>query len=309
MRIGLMIEGQWGLTWARWAGLLQQAESLGLDCVFRSDHYTIGPPDEDSLETFISLTYAAGHTRRIEFGPLVAPTTFRQPVLTARMASQIDDLSGGRFVLGLGTGWHEREHKQYGIPFYDVATRYAMLEDALEITTRLFATGGPVTYAGKHFSLNGAVLLPRPARKGGPPILIGGNGMQKTLPLAARYANEWNGVHLTVSDYRQRIARMDELLDEIGRPRTAVKRSMMAECTIGRSDAEVRAKLGSTPEAPDKLLDWNRVVGTPSQIVEHISQYADAGMERIMLMWRDQEDFAGLELLASTVLPHFHKDG
>lgn len=306
-RIGLMIEGQWGLTWARWARLLDAAESMGLDCVFRSDHFTIGPPDENSLETFISLTYAADHTRRIEFGPLVAPTTFRHPALTARMASQIDDLSGGRFVIGLGTGWHEREHRQYGIPFYDVPTRYAMLEDALEITRRLFSTDGPVSYQGTHFSLNEAVLHPRPARAGGPPILIGGNGMKKTLPLVARFADEWNGVYLTPSDYRQRITRLNELLDAAGRPRNAVRRSMMTQCIIGRTDAEVQAKLGNSPEASDKLLEWNRVVGTPSQIVDQIGRYADAGLQRIMLMWRDQEDMAGLELLASDVLPHFHK--
>lgn len=306
-RIGLMIEGQWGLTWARWAKLLDAAESLGFDCLFRSDHYTIGPPDEDSLETFISLTWAADHTRRIEFGPLVAPTTFRHPALTARMAAQIDDLSGGRFVLGLGTGWHEREHRQFGIPFHDMPTRYAMLEDALEITRRLFSSDDPVTYSGTRFSLNEAVLLPRPARKGGPPILIGGNGMQKTLPLVARYADEWNGVYLTPSDYRQRIVRLDELLDELGRPRTAIRRSMMTQCIIGHTDAEVQAKLGESPEASDKLLEWNRVVGTPAQVVDQIGRYADAGLQRIMLMWRDQTDLDGLELLAKDVLPVFHK--
>ncbi len=307
IRIGLMFEGQWGLTWARWRKLLDAAESLGFDCVFRSDHFTIGPPDEDSLETFISLTYAADHTRRIEFGPLVAPTTFRHPALTARMAAQIDDLSSGRFVLGLGTGWHEREHRQFGIPFPDIPTRYAMFEDALEITTRLFSTDSPVSYAGKHFSLDEAVLLPRPARAGGPPILIGGNGMKKTLPLAARYADEWNGVYLTATDYAQRIARLNELLDEIGRPRTAVRRSMMTQCIIGSTDAEVQRKLGDSPEAADKLLEWNRVVGTPAQVIDQLGRYADAGLQRIMLMMRDQEDMAAIELLASAVLPHFHK--
>jgi alkanesulfonate monooxygenase SsuD/methylene tetrahydromethanopterin reductase-like flavin-dependent oxidoreductase (luciferase family) len=182
-----------------------------------------------------------------------------------------------------------------------------MLEDALEITRRLFNSDDPVTYSGTKFSLSEAVLLPRPARKGGPPILIGGNGMQKTLPLVARYANEWNGVYLTPSDYRQRIARLDELLDELGRPREAIRRSMMTQCIIGRTDAEVQAKLGESPEASDKLLEWNRVVGTPAQVVEQIGRYADAGLQRIMLMWRDQTDLDGLELLAKDVLPVFHK--
>jgi F420-dependent oxidoreductase-like protein len=305
-RIGLMFEGQWGLTWARWHTLLDAAESLGFDCVFRSDHFTIGPPDEDSLETFISLTYAAEHTRRIEFGPLVAPVTFRHPALTARMGAQIDDLSGGRFVLGLGTGWHEREHRQFGIPFYDVPTRYALFEDALEITRRLFSTEGPVSYSGKHFLLDGAVLLPRPARPGGPPILIGGNGMNKTLPLTARFADEWNGVYLSPDDYRQRITRLDELLDDLGRPRSAVKRSMMTQCIIAATDAEVRSKLARTPGAPEPDTP-SQVIGTPAQVIDQIGRYADAGLQRIMLMLRDQQDMAAIELLASAVLPHFHK--
>src|SRR5262249_41403068 len=117
-QIGLMLEGQAGLNWKRWEHILKAAEEYGYQCVFRSDHFTIDPPDEDSLETYVSLTYAASHTRRIEFGPLVSPTTFRHPTMTVRMAAAIDDLSEGRMILGLGAGWHEREHTQFGIPFY-----------------------------------------------------------------------------------------------------------------------------------------------------------------------------------------------
>lgn len=306
MQIGLMIEGQWGLTWARWQRLLKTAEDLGFQCVFRSDHFTIGPPDEESLETFVSLTYAADHTRRIEFGTLVAPTTFRHPALTARMAAAIDDLSGGRMVLGLGTGWHEREHHQFGIPFHDVPTRFAMLEDALEITTRLFKHDQPVSYQGKHFSLDEAVLLPRPARAGGPPILIGGNGEKRTLPLAARYADEWNAVYLKVSEFRQRNALLDELVTAQGRDPGSLKRSMMTQIVIGADDAAVRAKLGSSPEASDKLTEWNRIIGVPSAVIDQIGAYAAAGAQRLMLMWRDQDDIDGLELLARSVLPTFH---
>jgi F420-dependent oxidoreductase-like protein len=302
-QVGLMIEGQWGLNWERWRNLLQAAEDYGFQCLFRSDHYTIGPPDEDSLETFISLTYAADHTKRIEFGTLVAPTTFRQPVLTARMGAQIDDLSGGRFILGLGTGWHEREHRQFGIPFYDIPTRYEMLEDALEITTRLYKSAEPVTYHGGHFSLNEAVLLPRPLRAGGPPIMIGGNGMKKTMPLAAKYASEWNAVYITVNEYRERAVHLNNLLAQNERDPASFKKSLMTQCIIGKDDAEVKAKLAGEKQPADKLLDWNIIAGTPSQIVEQIGRYSDAGCQRFMLMWKDQTDFAGLELLAKDVLP------
>ncbi|HYO88402.1 MAG TPA: hypothetical protein VER79_07120, partial [Candidatus Limnocylindrales bacterium] len=119
--------------------------------------------------------------------------------------------------------------------------------------------------------------------------------------------DEWNAVYLTPTDYRERIARLNELLDLLGRPRTAVKRSMMTQCVIGATDSEVQTKLGDSPEAADKLLEWNRVVGTPAQVVDQIGRYADAGLQRIMLMMRDQTDLGAIELLASDVLPHFHK--
>lgn len=304
MQIGLMLEGQWGLTWARWRHLLTLAEELNFQCVFRSDHYTIGPPDDDSLETFVSLTFAASHTHRIEFGTLVAPTTFRQPALTARMAAAIDDLSGGRFVLGLGTGWHEREHKQFGIPFYDVPTRFEMLEDALEITTRLFQSDVPVSYSGKHYSLDEAIMLPRPQRKNGPPILIGGNGRKKTLPFVARYADEWNAVHALPAACREGNALLDELLAQQGHQPGAVKRSLMLQCVTGNDEAELKAKhhlvLDTEPDA-------GNIVGVPSFVVDRLGQYSEAGVQRVMLMMRDQTDIDGLELLAKQVLPHFHQ--
>lgn len=305
VQIGLMIEGQWGLTWERWRRLLRFAEERGFQCVFRSDHFTIGPPDEDSLETWVSLTDAASQTKRIEFGPLVAPTTFRHPALTARMAAAVDDLSGGRLVLGLGTGWHEREHQQFGIPFHDLATRYAMLHEALEVTTRLFRSDTPVSYDGQHYPLREAILLPRPARKNGPPILIGGNGPKKTLPLVAQYADEWNGVYLSAQAFRDRNALLDGLLEARGRAKTSVKRSLMTQLIMGRNDAELAAKVALSPEPSDKLLEWNRIVGTPGAVVDQIGAYAEAGAQRLMLMWRDQTDYDGLDLLASRVLPHF----
>jgi len=302
-QIGLMIEGQWGLTWERWRRLLRAAEDYGYQCVFRSDHYTIGPPDQESLETFISLTYAATQTQRIEFGTLVAPTTFRHPAMTARMAAGIDDLSGGRMVLGLGTGWHEREHTQFGIPFFDMKTRFEMLEEALELTTRLYKSDEPIDWVGKHYWLKEALLLPRPQRPGGPPILIGGNGMKKTLPLVAKYADEWNAVHRTVDEVKERNTLLDELLQQNGRKPSDVTRSLMIEVVYGETDEELEAKRAKI----DPNDTRNRLFGTGSAIVDYINQYVEAGVQRVMLMWIDQDDIGGLEKMARDVLPHFHK--
>lgn len=304
-QIGLMIEGQDGLNWPRWQRLLQAAEDLGFAFVFRSDHFAnASGPEKDSLELFTSLTYAATHTKNIEFGSMVAPVTFRQPAMTARIAAQIDDLSGGRMTLGLGAGWNEYEHQMFGLPFYDVPTRYAMFTDALEITKRLLESRQPVTYHGQHFSLENAILLPRPQRK--TPVLIGGNGPKKTLPLAARYADEWNGVYLNISAYRERIDRLDALLEKRGRAAHSVKRSLMTRVLIGPDAAGLKALLRDG-ETPDSLFQRGVIAGTPAQVIDQIGRFTVAGVQRFMLQWLDQDDITGLELLAREVLPHFHR--
>jgi len=304
-QIGIMIEGQDGLYWARWQRLLQTAEDFGYQCVFRSDHYTnAAPPDKDSLELWVSLTYAASQTKRIEFGSCVAPTTFRHPAMTARVAAAVNDLSDGRLILGLGAGWNEYEHKKFGVPFYDVSTRYEMLTDALEITARLFLTDGPVSYQGKHYSLDNAQLLPHPKR-GGPPIMIGGNGPKRTLGLVAKFADEWNGVFLPLETYKERTQQLNELLKENGRDAADVKRSLMTQVVFGKDEAALQAKLAG--RSADELIGRGMIVGTPSSIVDQISLYAEAGVERFMLQWINLDDIEGLELMARDVLPSFHK--
>lgn len=307
--IGLMLEGQSGLNWETWRRILTSAEQLGYECVFRSDHFTDPqPPDQASLEAWVSLTYAATYTNRIEFGPLVSPVTFRHPAMLARMASAVDDLSDGRLVLGMGAGWQQREHNAFGVPFYDFATRYEMLRDALEITVRMFLSDSPSTYTGKHFSLDDALMLPRPQRAGGPPILIGGNGAKRTLPLAAEFADEWNGVYISPETYKERNQLLDQLLHEAGRASGEVKRSLMTRVIVAQDDADWRRIHVAMAQRGDDLIENKRVIaGTPSMIVDQIAAYVEAGVERFMLQWLDLDDIPNMELLAQKVLPHFHK--
>lgn len=305
-QIGIMIEGQEGLNWGRWQRILQTAEDSGYQCVFRSDHFTnASGEDKDSLELWVSLTYAASHTRRIEFGPLVTPVTFRHPSMTVRHAAQVDDLSGGRLVFGMGAGWQEREHRKFGVPFYDFPTRYAMFQNALETTTRLLHSDTPVTYQGEYFSLEDATLLPRPQRKGGPPILIGGNGPTRTLPLVAQYAQEWNAVFIDRNTYRERAQELDRLLAERGRKPGEVKRSLMTRVIYGRDDAEVLRLLDGQDAA--QLREGGLIVGTAQQVVDELSEWAEAGIERFMLQWIEPDDIDRMEAMAQDVLPQFHK--
>src|SRR5205823_12489140 len=150
--ISIQVEAQDGLTWPRWKRLVAEVEALGFAGLFRSDHFTNSrPPDKDSLETIVSLTYLADHTQHIHFGPLVSPISFRNPTLLVRQAAALDDLSNGRMILGLGAGWQDREHRLFGHDLGYVPTRMSRFEEGLEVVTRLLNSDEPVTYEGHFF--------------------------------------------------------------------------------------------------------------------------------------------------------------
>jgi len=303
MEIAIMIEGQNGLNWARWQRMATAVEELGFVGLYRSDHYTnMNPPDLDSLELWVSLTWLASHTSRIEFGPLVSPVSFRNPTMTARMATAVDNLSNGRLTLGLGAGWQEREHHNYGWDLLDIPGRFTRFEEGLQIIQHLLQNDEPLDFSGQYYQLHEAINLPRPQRPGGPPLLIGGNGPKRTLPLAARYADEWNGVYIPPAVFAERCEMLDELLEEYGRNPQDVRRSLMAGCWFGQTDAEVQAKLDARSLTLAEAHQRGLAVGTASQIVDQLSSWADAGVQRIILQWLDLDDLDGLEALAQAVL-------
>ncbi len=314
--LSIQIEGQDGLTWSRWKKLVDEVETLGFTGLYRSDHFTNGrPPDKASLEMVVSLTYLADHTQNISFGPLVAPFSFRDPMLLVRQAAALDDLSGGRMYLGLGAGWQEREHTLFGYELGDIPTRMARLEEGLEVVTRLLKSDDPVTFEGHFYQLRGATLLPRPQRPGGPRILLGGSGVKRTLPLVARYADAWNGNFLSPGAFRERSSALDALLQAAGRKPTDVRRSLMLGLFFGNDMLEVDKVLSwrrDVPDLADKPLDavieaissrGEALVGTSEHITRQIETYADAGVEEFMLQWRDMDDIKGLRNFAESVLP------
>ena len=304
MEVAIMIEGQAGLNWMRWKRLVTAVEALGFASLYRSDHYTnMNPPDMDSLELWVSLTWLACHTERIEFAPLVSPVSFRHPTMTARMAAAVDDLSGGRLSLGLGAGWQEREHTNYGWDLLDVPGRFARFEEGLEVITQLLSSDDAVDFDGQYYQLREAILLPRPQRSGGPPILIGGNGPKRTLPLVARYAQEWNGVFLPMQTFAERNALLDDLLEEQGRDPSTVRRSLMTEVVFGQDSTALQSKLSDSNHTAQELKELGLVVGTGNEIVDQLGDWEEIGVQRIMLQWLDLDDLDGLEAFAHAVLP------
>lgn len=314
--ISIQIEGQDGLTWPRWKKLVSEVESLGFAGLYRSDHFTNArPPDKASLEMIVSLAYLADHTQHVTFGPLVSPFSFRHPMLLARQAAALDDLSDGRMYLGLGAGWQEREHTLFGLDLGDIPTRMARLEEGLEVITRLLNSDGPVTFDGRFYQLREATLLPRPQRPGGPRILLGGNGIKRTLPLAAKYADAWNGNFLSPQTFRERSIALDALLSAAGRKPTDVRRSVMLSLYFGSDKLELDRALDwrrNVPDLADLSLDatieaikarGGDLVGLPEHIVQQVQTYVDAGVDELMLQWFDMDDIHGLRTFAESVLP------
>jgi len=303
MDIAIMIEGQNGLTWKSWRNLAAAVEDLGFAGLYRSDHFTnASPPDRDSLELWVSLTWLASHTRRLEFGSLVSPVSFRAPALTARMAAAVDDLSAGRLTLGLGAGWQEREHSLFGFDLLERKARFDRFEEGVQVIDLLLRRDLPVSFSGKYFQLREAVLLPRPARVGGPRLLIGGNGEKRTLPLAARYADEWNLIFALPGEIQRLNTLLDEHLARVGRPANSVRRSMMTGLRFGRTKAELKAKLEARSQSSEELRQRGFLVGVGEEVKEQLGELARTHLERVMLQWLDLEDLKGLAALAKAVL-------
>jgi len=303
LKIAIMIEGQNGLNWARWKKIVRLVEELGFVGLFRSDHFTNGrPPDLDSLELWTSLTWLADNTKRIEFGPLVTPFSFRHPVFTARMASAVDDLSGGRLTLGMGAGWQEREHQLFGFNLLDPKERYDRFEEGLEVVTRLLQSDEMVAFDGRYYKVRGVTLLPRPEREGGPRILLGGDGGKRLRSLITRYAVEWNCVMFPPKLFAKRNQLLTEDLKTAGRDPNSVRRSMMTGCVFGKDENALKEKLVARNRTIEQLQERGIVAGSPEQVKEQLKILEEAGLQRIMLQWLDLDDLEGIEALAKTIL-------
>lgn len=313
MQLSVQIEGAQGLTWPMWQTLVSDVEALGFAGLYCCDHFANpAPPDFDSLEVMTALTYAASHSKNVLLGPLVAPVSWRDPVMMVRQAMAIDDLSGGRFVLGVGAGWNEREHNMFGYPLGERPVRIARFTEALEVMSRLIRRDDPQTFEGKYYQLHEATLLPRPQRR--TPIMIGGSGPKRTMALVAKYADIWNAGGMNPDEVRERNALLDGLLEQEGRRPGDVKRTMMKAIFCGRNEVEYEGRLRGVRRNParadlpqaevlDLLRAGKAIVGTPEEVAAQLKAYADAGVEEIMAQFLVVDDLEGIRILGEEVLP------
>ena len=309
--IGIMIEGQEDMTWERFFKIAETVEALGFDSLFRSDHLTAleGFPGRSTLALWPSLTALALRTKRIRFGPMVCSMTFRHPALVAKMAAAVDVLSGGRLDLGLGAGWFKGEHQMFGIDYPPYKKRLEMLDEGIQVIKGLWS-GQPFTFQGNHYQLDSAENHPRPAQAN-PVIIMGGKG-EKTLQIIARRATEWNCSYVGVDVFRQKSNELDENCRKIGRDPATLRRSLMIPFVLGKDDKAVQERIdgqrATFPGLPSTHTDWlaaGFLGGSPGQMIDQMSVFVEAGIERFMLQHNDLDDLVSLATLSNKVLPDF----
>jgi F420-dependent oxidoreductase-like protein len=273
MRFGLDVAQQ-RMPWDEVVSRVHFAEDLGFDGAWGFDHFKpmYGDGPGETFEGMTTLAALSGVTSRIRLGLLVTGMTYRHPSVFASQAMTIDHASNGRLELSLGAAWFDEEHNELGIPFPSTPARFDLLEDALEIVTRLF-TGDVVSYEGRVVSLHNARLQPAPVQRPHPPIWIGGNGPRRTLPLVARYADAWHSFG-TPNMMRDLNHRLDELAEAAGRD----PKNILRAGSLSLDDLETSRK--------------------------HAAKWRDAGYGYLVCGW-PPDGRAQIERFAKEVLPEF----
>jgi F420-dependent oxidoreductase-like protein len=294
-------EPQQGATYDELLRVAQAAEELGYDAFFRSDHYqTIGGDGGvGSTDAWVTLAGLARETSRIRLGTLVTPATFRLPGPLAISVAQVDQMSGGRVELGLGTGWYDAEHAAYGIPFPPLGERFDRLEEQLQVVKGLWAADGPFSFAGKHYALTDSPALPKPVQRPGPPVVMGGFGAKRTPRLAATYADEYNVPFHTVEETAQAFERVRAACAVTGRD---VRLSAAQTIAVGRDETEVARRAAAIGQDVAGLRARG-LGGTVAEVVDKVGLLAEAGATRVYLQTMDLSDLDHLALIAQEVVP------
>ncbi len=330
MRVGLALphydfsfpDGQ-GLSWGRLVEGAQRAERLGFDSLWISDHFFLdlgrygGSADPvGTFEPFTALSGLAALTKRARLGVLVASAPFRHPAHVTKMVTTIDLLSGGRFDLGLGAGWYEREFNAFGYPFPPTGDRFRILEESAAVISSLFGDG-PVAFDGKTVRISGAYNHPKPAQPSGPPVWIGGKGGDRLLRLVARHATGWNFVWRgTPEAHRGRVDALRRFAERERRDPDTIRLSVGLSTLVGEDQRDVAKRFVALQKwAPGGALDGRTVdeyardtlTGTPEQCLERLAGFAENGVEELIVGGASLpfavQDWSMLELVAERLAP------
>jgi F420-dependent oxidoreductase-like protein len=307
MRLRIFTEPQQGASYSTLRRVAKAAEDLGFDAFFRSDHYLrmgSGSGEPGPTDAWATLAALAVETSTIRLGTLVTAATFRLPGPLAITVAQVDEMSGGRVEFGLGAGWYDGEHKAYGIPFPSLKERFDRFEEQLAIITGLWSTpvGQTFSYDGAHYSLTDSPALPKPVQQPKVPVIIGGGGARRTPALAARYADEFNAAFRPAADAAAAFERVRGACAEEGRDSASMIFSTAQVVCCGKDEAELDRRAAAIGRDVSDLRE-NGLAGSPSEIVDKLGAFAEAGATTAYLQILDLADLDHLDLLASQVLP------
>lgn len=292
MRLGLQVpnftwpggQAQLGQTF----GLIaERAERAGLYSFWVMDHFfqirSVGPAENEMLEGYTALAFAAGRTSRIKLGTMVTGVTYRHPGILVKTVTTLDVLSQGRAYLGIGAAWNEQEHRGLGVPFPPLAERFERLEETLQIAHQMWA-GNEEPYEGRYYHLERPLSSPQPVQKPHPPILIGGTGERKTLRLVAQYADACNiFARLPRNEIEHKLEVLQEHCQAVGRPYSEIEKTSLSNYTLTRD-----GRNGTT---------------TPSALLDNLNQLAEMGFDQAIFSLNNVYEAEPFELLASEVVP------
>ncbi len=294
-------------SWAEARAAAVEFEAMGFDSLWVCDHlYGPQSPSIPILEAWSLLAGLAAVTDRVELGTLVTPTGMRNPAHLGKVIATVDSIAGGRVIPGFGAGWMPREHTDFGMPFHSTADRLTQLEETVEFLVDLWDPATEATtYHGRFVQADDCVCLPKPPRR--PPVLIGGAGEKRTIPLAARRADIWNNLAVSQAELPQKIARLHAELDAIGRSRDEVRVSQQCMVIIAEDEALAEQAIASAVKIFGGHLGDPRgdlaIAGSPERVVEQIRRHVELGCTMFNVEFFGRDTIAPARLFAERVLP------
>jgi alkanesulfonate monooxygenase SsuD/methylene tetrahydromethanopterin reductase-like flavin-dependent oxidoreductase (luciferase family) len=311
MKFGIFT-GPQNVSWNEMREVWELADRSGFDSGFVWDHLIplIGDLDNDQLEGWTVLSALAMVTEKLEVGHLVLANTFRHPAVLSKMATTLDHATGGRVVLGIGTGYYPAEHESYGLDLPSKKDRAEMLSESLEIIRGMWSPGR-FTYAGNYYTVKDAPAMPLPVQSPGPPILLGGAG-ERLLRNVARHADRWDlpdgAAGITPDHFRMKLERVRAFCDEIGRDANEIETSTSLVPIIGE-ETEVARRIRELQERvgwDDEQVQRHVLAGTPERVIEQIHDWREAGVDHLLLSLWPGINYGEAEVFAETVMQQFH---
>ncbi len=304
MKLRVLMEPRHGATYDRVAAMAKTTEEAGFDGFFRGDHYLgIDSTDPDYLPTdsWTTLAGLARETSTVKLGTLMTAGTYRNPAVVANAVATVDQMSNGRVCLGIGTGWYEREHQAFGIPFPPIGERFDRLNEEMQIIIGLWTTppGQTFSFDGKFWQLDACANFPVLVQQPRPEIIIGGTGPRRTPLMAARYADEFNSG--AGDGCRERFENVRRICEEIGRDPATLRMSATWQVICGSTKAEAEQRLARLG-APGERMLARGLVGTPSELVAACERLAEDGCETLYLHIFDIDDLDHLRLIGAEVV-------